>query len=40
MDMLVYMDNVSYEVLMHMPTQDRALLAKVHNAKIEKQKNK
>ncbi len=36
--MLVYMDNVSYEALMHMPTQDRALLAKVHNSKMEKMK--
>lgn len=37
-DMLCYMQNVSYEALMNMPVQDRNLIAKAHNKKIEKQK--
>ena len=36
--MITYMNNVSYEALMNMPIQDRNLIAKAHNAKIEKQK--
>ena len=36
--MLVYMDNVSYEALLNMPTDMRELIARAHNAKIEKQK--
>jgi hypothetical protein len=37
-DMLVYMDNVAYSELLNMPSDMRELIARAHNAKIEKQK--
>ena len=38
--MIVYMDNVSYEALLNMPSDMRELIARAHNAKVEKQNEK
>ncbi len=38
--MMVHIDNVSYEALMNMPVQDRDMLTKAHNIKIDKMNDK
>lgn len=37
-DMLLYIDNMTYVELLNMPTDMRELIARGHNAKMEKQK--
>ena len=37
--MVVYLDNISYEALLNMPSDMRELIARAHNAKVEKQNN-
>lgn len=34
--MVTYMDNMSYESVLNMPSDMRGLLTRAHNAKIEK----
>jgi len=36
--MVTYMDNVSYESALNMPSDIRGLLSRAHNAKIERMK--
>ena len=37
--MITYMDNMSYEAVLNMPSDMRGLLSRAHNAKVEKMKD-
>lgn len=39
MDITVYIENISYEILLNMPVQDRDLLVRSYNKKIKKQQS-